>query len=73
MQEQALTEWLASPGTQTLVRFLRRRKAPVVGVFLAGQVVEPIAQGRAAAYHELEVLLTKPADEVRTILEGGAK
>ena len=70
MREQVLTEWLASPETQALARYLRRRKGPAVGMFLAGSEVEPVAQGRAAAFHELETLLTKPADEVREILEG---
>ena len=71
MQEQALTEWLVSPETQALVRYLRRRKMPAVDSFLAGQAVEPVTQGRAAAFYEVERLLSKPADEVRKVLEGG--
>jgi hypothetical protein len=70
MQEQVLTEWLASPETQTLVKYLHRRKAQVVGPFLAGQVVDPVVQGRAVALHELSTLLAKPAEEVMRVFKG---
>ena len=69
MQEQAWTEWLASPETQALMRYLHRRKAGVLGTFLAGEPVPAVQQGRGVAYHEIESLLIKPADEVRKILE----
>lgn len=68
MREIALTEWLVSPETQALVSYLRRRKAGVLGTFLAGTPVDPVAQGRAAAYNELETLLTSPPEEVGKIL-----
>jgi hypothetical protein len=70
MQEQILTEWLNHPGTMALVRYLRRRKAPVVDSFLAGEAIPPHRQGKASGFHEIEVLLSKRADEVRTIFEG---
>lgn len=70
MQEVAWTEWLNSPETAALVRYLRRRKAPVAEAFLTGEAIPPLRQGRAAGYHELEIILTKPAAEVREILGG---
>ena len=72
MREAAWTEWVNSPETQALIRFLRRRKAPVLDNFLAGNPVLPISQGRAAAFSELEVILTKPVNEIHDIL-GSAK
>ncbi len=69
MQAPALTEWLNSPGTQALRAYLRHRKNPVLSSFLAGSPVQPEAQGRAAAFHELETLLAMPSDEVGKIFE----
>jgi len=73
MQEQVLTEWLVSPETQALVHYLRRRRAPAVDSFLAGAAIPEVLQGRAAAFHEIERLLTKSADEVRKIFERNEK
>ena len=70
MRELPLTEWLNSPETQMLLRYLRQRKGHQLAIFLAGEEVPPIHQGRAVAYNEIENLLSKPADEVRKILEG---
>ncbi len=64
MSEQVLTEWLSSPETQRLVRFLRAVQTGTVRTFLAGQPVDPMMQGRAAAYSDLEKLLALPADKV---------
>lgn len=72
MREQAWTEWLASPETRALLAYLRRRRDPVVALLFSGAEVPPVTQGRAVAYHELEGILTKAADEVDKIL-GGAK
>ena len=68
-----LTEWLTSPETRVLVHYLRRRQAGTLQTFLSGQPVDPLMQGRAAALHELEQLLTQPADYVRKIFETALK
>lgn len=72
MQAAAWTEWLNSPETRALVAYLHRRRTPVVDSFLAGEPVPQVRQGRATAYQEIVTILTKPVDEVRTIL-GGSK
>lgn len=70
MQVTALTEWLASPETRALVKLLERRRAAVVGPFLAGTEVSLIAQGRAMAFNEIANLLNLSDHKVRDILEG---
>lgn len=73
MQEVALTEWLNSRGTQLLLVALRQRRAPTMAAFLAGQPVDLVTQGRAAALHELETLLTSRPDAVRKAFETALK
>lgn len=73
MQDRAWTEWLVSPETRTLVAYLHHRKAGTLETFLAGEPVPESRQGRAVAYHELEMILNKPADEVRTLLGAAPK
>jgi hypothetical protein len=73
MRVPALTEWLASPETQVFLACLRQRKAMVLGQFLTGQPVDPTTQGRAAAFHDLELLLTLPADKVQEIFDNVLK
>lgn len=67
MQEVALTEWLNSPGTKALLAYLHRRQVATLQLFLVGETVHPVRQGRVAALHELERLLTSPVDNVRKI------
>lgn len=70
MQETASTNlvaWLDNPATKALLVCLRRRQAPTVVKFLAGNPVDPVEQGRAAALHEIEQLLSLPASEVERI------
>lgn len=69
MQEAGLTEWLSSRETKLLLIFLRQRRVAAVQTFLAGQPVEPVAQGRAAALHELETLLVSGVDGVKRVFE----
>ena len=59
-----LTAWRADPATAALLRLCLRQQAPVVGQFLTGQPVDPVQQGRAAAYRELETLLRLPEDKL---------
>ena len=73
MQETTLTEWLNRPETRTLVVLLRKTKAATVQGFLAGQPVDPVMQGRAAALHDLEVLLASGADKVKSVFEQALK
>ena len=68
-----LLEWLNSRETQLLRAVLRQRKTEALRLFLAGQPVDPVTQGRAAGYHDIEVLLGQPADEVKKILEEASK
>ena len=68
-----LLEWLNSRETQLLRAALRQRKTEALRLFLAGQPVDPVTQGRAAGYHNIEELLAKPADEVKEILEAASK
>lgn len=67
MSAPVLTEWRSNPGTARLVNYLRQRRAHTVRTFLAGQPVDQVDQGRAAALHELEILLTSPADEIERV------
>lgn len=60
-----LTTWLDSPETKTLVRYLGLRRAETVRTFLAGSPVDPVMQGRAAALHDLEKILTSSPEDVR--------
>ena len=60
-----LTVWLDSPETKLLVAYLHQRRAGTLHQFLAGTPVEPIQQGRASAWHELEKLLTSSPEDVR--------
>lgn len=73
MQEQALTDWLNSPGTRVLVHCLRLRKAAALQMFLAGEPVTQVDQGRAAALHEIEELLTAPVDQLKYVFEAALK
>ncbi len=68
-----LLEWLNSPETQLLRAALRQRKAEVLRLFLAGQPVDPVMQGRAAGYHDIDTLLGQPVDDVKKILEEASK
>jgi hypothetical protein len=65
MRETDLALWLQSPETKLLVAYLRQRRAAPLKNFLAGTLVDPVTQGRAAAWHELETLLTSSAEDVR--------
>lgn len=73
MQGETLREWLDSRGTKLLLAYLRRRKTGAVQTFLAGQPVETLAQGRAAALHELETLLTGSPDKLKEVFETALK
>ena len=73
MQEPNLVEWLNSPETKMLLAFLRRRKAGPVAAFLRGEPWDPMQQARAVAYHEIETLLTLPADAVQKELNDALK
>lgn len=64
-----LETWLNSPETKLLVAYLHHRRAEPLRAFLAGATVEPILQGKAAAFHELETLLTSSASDVGTKFE----
>ena len=64
-----LLEWLNSRETQMLRAALRNRKTLALQHYLAGHPVDPLIQGRAAGYHDIETLLGKPADEVKQVLE----
>jgi len=68
-----LLEWLNSRETQLLQAALRNRKMETLRLFLAGQPVDPVTQGRAAAYNDIETLLGQPADEVKMVLETASK
>ena len=68
-----LLEWLNSRETQMLRMALRNRKAEALRQFLAGQPVDPMTQGRAAGYHDIEELLGQSADDVKKILEIASK
>lgn len=68
-----LTEWLGSPETKALRLCLRQRQAATLQTFLAGHLVTPAEQGRAAAFHELETLLAKPADKVQEVFDAALK
>ena len=67
-----LLEWLNSRETQMLRAVLRSRSRKTLHQFLAGQPVDPVTQGRAAGYHDIEELLGQPADDVKKILEATA-
>lgn len=69
MSEAELREWQDSPLTKTLLLCLRQRKAAILQTFLAGQPLDLVAQGRASALHEIELLLTKPAADVKKVFE----
>lgn len=73
MSEAGLTAWLDSRGTKVLLAYLRHRKTGPVRTFLAGQPVDPTSQGRVAALHELETLLTSPPDKVKEAFENALK
>lgn len=68
-----LLEWLNSRETQLLRAALRQRKTEALRLFLAGRPVDPLMQGRAAGYHDIEELLGQPADDVKKILEAASK
>lgn len=70
MQEMSLLEWVNSPQTQALKAWARHQQQPAVRQFLAGRnLVEPLTQGRAAAFHDVELLLSLPVDDLRRNLE----
>ena len=73
MSEMLLTEWLASHPTRQLLRCLRQRQAGTLQAFQAGNPVEPMAQGRLAALHELERLLSGPTSDVERVFEAATK
>lgn len=73
MSEVVLTEWLNSRETKLLLVCLRHRRAATLRQFLAGQVVDPVTQGRAAALHELEALLTSPPEQVKQVFETASR
>ena len=73
MQEAPLTEWVNSPETRLLVGHLRNRRAAAVRAFLAGHPVDSLTQAKAAAFHELDALLTGPVDKLREVLENVLK
>ena len=64
-----LETWLNSPETKLLVAYLHRRRAEPLNNFLAGTEVSPVTQGKAAAWHELEKLLTSPPEHAQQIFE----
>ena len=67
MQEMALTEWLGSKETQALRVYLRRKVSVATQEFLQGRPVDPMTQARAAACHELDLLLSQPLDKIREV------
>jgi hypothetical protein len=69
MSQLVLTEWLNSRETAALVAFLRRRRGAAVQTFLAGQPVDLVTQGRAAALHEIETLLSGRPEHVKQVFE----
>jgi len=64
-----LTEWLQQPATRALLVLCQHRKAGPQATFLAGSPVDPVMQGRAAAYHHLAGLLTGPQEALQAALE----
>ena len=73
MQALRLTEWLNSPETRLLLVLVRQRKAKLVQGFLTGNPVDQLTQGRAAAFHDLEVLLSSSTDHVKATFETALK
>ena len=73
MSEMALTEWLRSNQTRAVLAYLQGRQAVTLRAFLAGHPVDPVKQGQAAAFHEIEQLLSAPVDTVREELEKAVK
>lgn len=73
MQAANWAAWRDNPETKALLAYLRRRQAGVVQTFLAGNPVDPKTQGQAAAFHELEKLLTAPVDKLKEALETALK
>ncbi len=69
MREADLTGWLDRVETKMLLAYLGQRRAGAVQQFLNNQPVDPQTQGRAAAFHELEKLLTSPVENVRKTFE----
>ena len=70
MPELPLTEWINSLPTKALQGYLHRREKAVTAMFLAGEPVNPVAQGRAAAFHEIATLLKQSPEKLREILRG---
>ena len=72
-----LAEWLNRPEPRTLVAYLQRRQAQTVATFLGGSPVDPVTQGRASAFSELEKLLRMSSDKVEeafnNVLKGANK
>jgi hypothetical protein len=50
-------EWKDSPVTAALLHYLRQRRDRAVQTYLAGNPVDPVAQGRASALDQLARLL----------------
>lgn len=73
MQTTGLTEWVASPATQALLVYLRKRRGVLVASFLAGTPVDSVVQGRAAAYNELELLLSSSPEKIKEVIENALK
>jgi hypothetical protein len=65
VKQADLVEWLANPATARLVLYLRLKRAPTVKTFLQGNPVDPVQQGRAAAFHDIEALLTASVEDVQ--------
>jgi hypothetical protein len=42
-------------------------------MFLAGEPVSPVAQGRAAAFNEIATLLKQSPEKLREILKGASE
>lgn len=64
-----LPEWLEHPATRALLQLCRHHKAGPQAMFLAGAPVDPVMQGRAAAFHLLAGLLTGPQEALQAVLD----
>jgi len=73
MSEADLTEWLSSPGTRALRVLLLRKRSEAVNLFLAGQPVDPVTQGRAAAYNDIEALLSGTPEKLKSVFDSALK
>lgn len=72
MQTADLAGWLELAETKALLAFLRHRRAGPLQTFLAGNPMDPITQGRAAALHELARLLQGPPEKIKEAFDQAA-